>query len=69
MCDPLLRVYANHQHTSRKIVVGLTWEHSQLHADSKAQHESIELFTICGGLEGVVGEVGMLFDGIRARGS
>ena len=36
MCDPLLRVYANHQQTSRKIAAGLSIEHSLLPANSKA---------------------------------
>ena len=52
MCDPLLRVYAKSQQTSRKIPAGLSIEHSLLPADSQAEHESIELSTICGGLEG-----------------
>ncbi len=69
MCDPLLRVYADHQQTSRKIAAGLSIEHSLLPAESKAEHESIELFTICGGLEGALDEVGMLLVDMRAKGS
>ena len=65
MCDPLLRVYANQQQMSRKIAAGFSTEHSLLPANLKAEHESIELSTICGGLEGALGEVDMLFEDIR----
>ena len=67
ICDPLLRIYANRQQMSRKIAAGLFMEHSLLPADSKAQHESIELCTICGGLEGALGKVDMLCKDIGAR--
>ena len=70
MCDPLLRLYANHQQTSRRIVAGLLTEHSLLLVDSKAEHESIEQSTICGGLEGALGELDMLFeDGYKSKGT
>ena len=67
MCDPLLHLYANHQQTSRRIVAGLLMVHSLLSADSQAEHESIELSTICGGLEGALGEVDMLFQDEEQR--
>lgn len=59
---PLLRLCANHQQTSRKILSGHLMVHSLLLLDVEAEHESIELSTICGGLEGALGTGGMLFE-------
>ena len=46
---------------SRNLAAGFSIKHSLLLADLKAEYESIELSTICGGLEGKLGEVDMLF--------
>lgn len=69
MCDPLLRVYANHQQTSRKIACRPFGTAQSAACQFEGSMSPLSCPLYVAGWRARFGEVDMLFEDIREKGS